>query len=88
MDRHKQKFCSFLEKEVKSLQKKILDLAEVVLPQENFKTFRSKVLGATNDLYRDVQFEVNKNYNLKYDPATVCEDIIQVTSNFVPKKER
>lgn len=78
MDRHKIKLQSFLEKQVKILQKKILDLSEVVLPSDNYKPFRSKILSATNDMLRDLQAEIDKNYNINYNPSIIHEDIVVI----------
>lgn len=78
MDRHKAILNSFLEKHVKILNKKILDLSEVVIPQENYKAFRGKILGATNDMLRDLQSEIDKNYKINYDPEVKREHIIEV----------
>lgn len=78
MDRHKAKLNSFLEKQVKILQKKILDLSEVVIPQDNYRPFRGKILSATNDMLRDLQAEIDKNYNVNYDPKVIHEDVIEI----------
>lgn len=78
IDRDKVKLSSFLEKNLKSLQKRILDLSEVVIPKQNYPAFRSKVLGITNDFRRDLEKEIIDNYSVKYDPKTLVEDVVRV----------
>jgi len=78
MDKHKEKFLDFVEKQIKSLQKRVLDLSEVVVPQDNYIQFRSKILGSTNDLLRDIESELETNYNLKYEPSVIREDVVQI----------
>lgn len=77
-DLHKKKFSLFLQSEIKSLQKQILDLAEIAVPASNWKPLRSKLLGVTNDFRRDIEQELNKNYNIKYAPGTQYEDVVQI----------
>jgi hypothetical protein len=85
-DRHKEKLFLFLDQEIKSLQKRVLDLSEVAIPEETWRAFRSKILGVTNDLKREIQKEITNNYMVKYDPKVVYEDVI-VISNSAKKKE-
>lgn len=77
-DRNKKKLSDFVERQIKSTQKQILDIAELVIPQGNWKAFRSKVLGITNDLRRELEKEIETNYSVKYDPRVVYEDVIEV----------
>ena len=87
MDRHQEKLISFVEKQIKSLQKKVLDLSEVVVPSENYKPFRAKILGSTNDLLRDLQAELAKNYQIKYTPTNIVEDVVIIQPHSAPQKQ-
>ena len=77
-DRDKTKLFAFIESQVKNIQRQILDLTEVTVPPDNWRVMRSKILGITNDLRRDIEQELNLNYDLKYNPTTIYEDIVQV----------
>jgi hypothetical protein len=81
LDRDKTKFVEFIERQIKFVQRQILDLAEVSIPPDNWKVMRSKILGITNDLRRDIEQELDKNYALKYSPDVIYEDIVQVRPN-------
>ena len=81
LDRNQQKLFTFIDKNFNKLQKKILDLSEIVVPQGNWDKYRAKVLRISNDIRRDIEQEVLDNYNLKFDPKTVYEDVIEVGSN-------
>lgn len=76
--RDQQKFFDFIERQVKSTQRQILDLTEIAVPADSWRVMRSKILGITNDLRRNLEDEVINNYNIKFDPSTICEDIIEV----------
>jgi hypothetical protein len=78
IDRDKAKLSSFLERNLKVIQKRILDLSEVAIPKQNYSAFRSKILGITNDFRRDLEKELLDNYNIKYSPKTVVEDIVTI----------
>jgi len=77
-DRDKVKFFAFIESQIKSIQRQILDLTEVSIPPDNWRVMRSKILGITNDLRRDLEQELITNYDLKYSPSTIYEDVVQV----------
>jgi hypothetical protein len=78
LDRDKQKLLGFIEKSLKSLQKQVLDLTEIAVPPQNWKALRSKILGITNDFRRDIEDELAQNYNVKFTPSTVYEDLVIV----------
>ena len=80
-DRNKKKLSDFTEKQIKATQKQILDIAELVIPPGSWKAFRSKVLGITNDLRRELDKEVEANYMIKYDPRVSYEDVIEVQTS-------
>ena len=72
---------AFLEKNFKSIQKQILDIAEFCIPQENYKAFRSKLLGITNDFKRDLDLELNEKYNINLKTDQVSDNIIVVKNS-------
>lgn len=79
-NKDKKRLACYLEKQTKTLQKKILDLSELVIPQSNYPQFRSKILGITNDFRREVDREIELNYSVSFDPRTICEDIVEITN--------
>jgi len=76
--RDRQRLLESIDKRVKSLQKQILDISELVVPAANWKAVRSKLLGVTNDIRREISTEVELNYTIEYTPKTILEDIIEV----------
>lgn len=77
-NRAQRKLFEFLQKEIRQLQKQILDLTEVSVNPNNWKVMRSKILGITNDLKRSLEQELSLNYSIKFDPSIICEDVIEV----------
>jgi hypothetical protein len=69
-----------IDKQIKLLQKQLLDISELVVPQTSWKAFRSKVLGISNDIRRDIITDVELNYKVIYEPNTVYEDVIEVVT--------
>ena len=80
VNRDRTKFVEFVERQIKFVQRQILDLTEVSIPQDNWKVMRSKILGVTNDLRREIEQELDKNYSIKYSPSVIYEDVIEVIS--------
>lgn len=67
-----------IDKNIKLLQKQLLDISELVVPQTSWKAFRSKVLGISNDVRREIITDIELNYEIKHTPNTVYEDVIEV----------
>jgi hypothetical protein len=77
----KQRLAESLDRHIKALQKQILDITELVVPQQNWKAVRSKLLGVTNDIRRDLTLDIELNYSITYTPKTVSEDVIEVNGS-------
>lgn len=89
--RDKQKLSDFIQRQFKSAQKQILDLAEVAIPPHHWEAFRSKILRITNDTRRFIDTEIESNYDLKYDPSVEFEDVVEIKTapiQSLNKKER
>lgn len=78
MSKDKQRLSDTLDRHIKALQKQILDITEIVVPSQNWKAVRSKLLGVTNDVRREIVNEIDLNYSIEYTPKTISEDIIEV----------
>ena len=78
----KERLKKSIGQEVKSIQKQVLDYAELVIPnRELYSQFRRKVLDVTNDIRRNLEVDIDLNYSIDYDPKTQCEDVILVGKN-------
>lgn len=77
-NKDKQRLTDSLDRHIKALQKQILDITELVVPQQNWKAVRSKLLGVTNDIRRDLSSDIELNYSVTYTPKTIAEDVIEV----------
>lgn len=78
MDKDKERLRSFISLQIKSINRDVLNLAEMLVPNEKWAAFRGKVLDITNKARREIETELETNYNIDYSPAMVCEDIIEV----------
>lgn len=77
IDRHKEKLIRGITDEVTVMFEKILDYAEVAVPNhDQYKKLRSKVLRVGNNCIRNIGKEINSRYIIKYDPP--AETIIEV----------
>jgi len=81
MGKDKEIFKKKLEQEFKSVNKQLLDLAELVVLEQSFPQFRKKLLNITNDARRNIQNEVELNYNIEYDPSVLREDVVVVANS-------
>jgi len=71
---------------IKKAQKEILDNAECAIEgKDRWLAVRSRILGATNNAVRELQSELQRNWEVKYTPQIIHEDIVEVTR---PVKER
>lgn len=78
MSKGKERLRHRIQQEFNSINKQILDLAELVVSQEQYPQFRKKILNITNDIRRNVEQDLELNYDVSYDPATICEDVVIV----------
>ena len=75
-DKHKEKLIKTVSEEVTTLFEKVLDYAEVAVPNaEQYKKLRSKILRVGNNCIRNVSKEINLHYEVKYIPS--AETIIE-----------
>jgi len=78
-DKHKEKLIRSISDEVTILFEKVLDYAEVAVPNaDQYKKLRSKVLRVGNNCIRNISREVQSRYVVKYDPP--AETIIEIKS--------
>lgn len=76
-DKGKEKLKTKLKQEIKSIQKQVLDYAELVISnKDQYQQFRRKVLGVTNDIRRSMELDLDLNYDIEYTPSTECEDVV------------
>jgi len=75
-DKHKEKLIGTVTDEVTTLFEKVLDYAEVAVPNnDQYKKLRSKILRVGNNCIRNISKEIVSRYDIKYEaPAeTVIE---------------
>jgi len=78
-NKSKEKLKGCIQTEITELFEKVLDFAEVAIPSpETYKRFRSKVLRIGNNAIRNCQQELDKNYDVGWNPQIKSEDIIEV----------
>jgi len=76
VDKHKEKLNRVISDEITVLFEKILDYAEVAVPNnDQYKKLRSKILRVGNNCIRNVSKEINTRYDIKYNPP--AETIIE-----------
>lgn len=76
MDKHKEKLIKSITIEITELFEKILDYAEVAVPNhDQYKKLRSKVLRVGNNCIRNISKEVVSRYSVEYEPP--AETIIE-----------
>lgn len=76
IDKHKEKLMRTVSGEVTALFEKVLDYAEVAVPNgDQYKKLRSKILRIGNNCIRNLGKEINVRYDIKYIPP--AETIIE-----------
>lgn len=76
IDKHKEKLMRTVSDEVTALFEKVLDYAEVAVPNgDQYKKLRSKILRIGNNCIRNLGKEINVRYDIKYIPP--AETIIE-----------
>jgi hypothetical protein len=69
VDKSKEKFGDFVEKEITSMFGILLDYVEVGVPdKDRYRVLRSKILRCCNDTKRAITKEVFDNYKLEFVP--------------------
>ena len=67
VDKHKEKLIKTVSEEVTTLFEKVLDYAEVAVPNsDQYKKLRSKILRVGNNCIRNISKEINLHYEVKY----------------------
>ena len=71
IDRHRLKMDNMVKDEITKMFEKVLDYAEVAVPNsDQFRKLRSKILRVGNNCIRNIQKDVEKNYDVKYSGGT------------------
>jgi len=86
LDKGKEKLNKSISFEIKSIQKQILDLCELVVSNVNWDPFRKKILDITSDAGRNIEAEIKYNYSIEHTPSNICEDVIEVKPSQVKGK--
>lgn len=77
VDRNMEKLQELVHDEVTRMFEKILDYAEVAVPNgEQYRKLRSKVLRVGNNCSRNINKEIEKSYTVTFRPSG--ETIIEV----------
>lgn len=72
------KFTRLISYEINLLQKQILDICEIVVPNNNWIHFRKKILDLINNSRRKLQEEIKANYCIEYDPTFINDEVIKI----------
>lgn len=79
LSRSRDKLKRDVEQNVLRSADAILDIAEVAIGDPHrYKSFRSKVLRASNDAVRQIKKDIDMNYQILFVPS--AEDIIEINS--------
>jgi len=71
---------------IKKAQKEILDNTECAIEgQDRWLAVRSRILGATNNAVREIQNELQRNWEVKHNPQIIHEDVVEINR---PVKEK
>jgi len=78
-DRHQEKLIRSVSDEVTGLFEKILDYAEVAVPNnDQYKKLRSKILRIGNNCIRNISKEIVSRYSVNYNaPGETIIEIVQ-----------
>ncbi len=77
VDKNKEKLMKFVSNEVTELFEKVLDYAEVAVPNsEQYRKLRSKILRVGNNCIRNIGKEITVRYTVEYNAP--AETIIEV----------
>jgi len=80
VDKSKEKFKSYVHKQVTDMFTTILDFTEVAVgDKDRHRALRAKILRLSNDAIRNIHREIDSSYNVEFVAPT--EDIIVVRKN-------
>jgi len=79
VDKHKEKMNHMVKDEVTKMFEKILDYAEVAVPNnDQYKKLRSKILRVGNNCIRNIRKDIDRHYDVKYKaPAETIIEVLQ-----------
>ena len=79
VDKHKEKMNHMVKDEVTKMFEKILDYAEVAVPNnDQYKKLRSKILRVGNNCIRNIRKDIDRHYDVKYKaPAETIVEVLQ-----------
>jgi len=86
VDKHQEKIIKSISNEITDLFEKILDYAEVAVPNgDQYKKLRSKILRIGNNCIRNISKEIVGHYSVTYNAPG--ETIIEITRPKIKVKE-
>jgi len=86
VDKHQEKMIRSISSEITDLFEKILDYAEVAVPNsDQYKKLRSKILRIGNNCIRNISKEVTTHYSVTYNAPG--ETIIEIVRPKIKVKE-
>jgi len=86
VDKHQEKMIKSISNEITDLFEKILDYAEVAVPNgDQYKKLRSKILRIGNNCIRNISKEIVGRYSVTYNAPG--ETIIEITRPNTKVKE-
>ena len=83
VDKHKEKLIKAVSDEVTALFEKVLDYAEIAVPnQDGYKKLRSKILRIGNNCRRNIAKEITNHYKVTYiAPGEVVIEVAKPKTN-------
>ena len=85
-DKHQEKLIKTVGEEITDLFEKILDYAEVAVPNnDQYRKLRSKILRIGNNCIRNISKDIVSHYKITYNAPG--ETIIEVTQPRIKAKE-
>lgn len=74
-DRSKGKLKGLIKDEITTLFENVLDFAHVACPPSTYPQLRSKILRVGNNCIRNLQGQIDKNYDVEYKATN--EEVIE-----------
>lgn len=79
-DKHKGLLVKKIEESISKAQKDILDNTECAVEgKDRWTAVRRRILKATNDAKRNIHDELKRNWDIKYNPEVISEDIMEIS---------
>jgi len=81
------KLQDFIKGSITKMFEGMLDFSEVAVGEEKrYKALRSKILRLANDAIRNINSEIDNNYNVSY--TNINEDIVKVGQGQVERRSK